>query len=327
MVDSLDQPETLHTMTVRMGPVPIQPPITASYQICDRRFEALIDPDAPLRHLATGCLWAEGPVYLPAQDVLWWSDVRRNRRLRYDLGSGAVDVIDQPANFCNGHTRDDQDRVLACEHGTRSVIRFEADGSRTVLADRFQGHRLNSPNDVVVASDGAVWFTDPTYGIDTDAEGYPADSEIGASNVYRVDPVSGEVAATITDMVRPNGLAFSLDESSLYVVDTGWTHVRDGPRHMRRYDTADGRVTGGGEVFATCPSGCFDGFRLDTGGRIWTSGGEGVYCYHPDGTLLGTVLLPEPSANVTFGGIDRTTLYVTATTSLYAIDVAAVGAH
>ena len=327
MSHSVDQAATLNTMTVRMDGVPIHPPIAASYQIFDHRFEALIVPEAPLRQLAMGCLWAEGPVYLPAHDVLWWSDVRRDRRLRYDLKTGCVDVIDQPANFCNGHTRDQQDRVIACEHGTRSVVRFEADGSRTILAERFDGRRLNSPNDVVVASDGSVWFTDPTYGIDSDAEGYPADSEIGASNVYRVDPVSGEVAVRITDMVKPNGLAFSLDESSLYVVDTGWTHVPDGPRHMRRYDTADGVVTGGGEVFATCPSGCFDGFRLDTAGRIWTSGGEGVYCYDPDGTLLGAVLLPEPSANVAFGGAARTTLYVTATSSLYAIDVAAVGAH
>ncbi len=309
-----------------MVSVSVRPPTPASYQTYDERFLALIEPEAMLHHLAGGCTWAEGPVYLPTRDELWWSDVRQNRRLCYTPADGSVVVLDQPANFCNGHTLDLDDRVLACEHGTRSVVRFEVDGSLTVIADRFDGKRLNSPNDVVVASDGAVWFTDPTYGIDSDAEGYPADSEIGSSNVYRVDPASGSVAAMITDMVRPNGLAFSLDESSLYVVDTGWTHVTDGPRNIRRYDVCDGAVVGVGELWATCPVGLFDGLRLDEAGRIWTSGGEGVYCYDPDGTLLGTVVLPEPCANVVFGGAGRRTLYMTATTSLYALVLRVSGA-
>jgi gluconolactonase len=217
--------------------------------------------------------------------------------------------------------------VIACEHGTRSVVRFEADATRTVLADSFEGKRLNSPNDVVVATDGSIWFTDPTYGIDSDDEGYTAKSEIGASNVYRIDPGTGDVSAVVTDMVRPNGLAFSIDERSLYVADTGASHVPDGPRHIRRYDVdlTLGAVTGGGEVFATCPKGAFDGFRLDTVGRIWASGHLGVHCYSPEGTLLGTVRLPEPCANVEFGGRDGTTLFMTATTSLYALELAVTG--
>jgi gluconolactonase len=200
-----------------------------------------------------------------------------------------------------------------------------------VLAERFEGKRFNSPNDVVVASDDSVWFTDPTYGIDGFDEGYPAESEIGSSQVYRIDhthgSVTAQITAQITDMVRPNGLAFAVDERSLYVADTGASHVEDGPRHIRRYDVdlAAGGVTGGGEVFATCPVGAFDGFRLDADGRIWSSGYLGVHCYHPDGTLLGTVRLPETCANVEFGGAGRSTLYMTATTSLYALDVAVRG--
>jgi gluconolactonase len=311
---------------------PLRSPRPAEYQVHDARFLPLIVPGAVLRHLHTGGLWAEGPVYVPDRDVLLWSDVRRNRLLRYTPATGEVTLERQPANFNNGHTLDRQGRVIACEHGTRSVVRFEHDGTSTV-ADRFDGKRFNSPNDVVVASDESIWFTDPTYGIDSFDEGYPAASEIGASNVYRVDPATGDVTAQITDMVRPNGLAFSVDERSLYVADTGVSHVPDGPRHIRRYDVdlVAQRVTGGGEVFAVCPVGAFDGFRLDADGRIWTSGHLGVHCYHPDGTLLGTVRLPETCANVELvaltdkgdGTDDRATLYMTATTSLYALDIAA----
>lgn len=301
-------------------------PRPAEYQVIDPGFLPLIVPGAPLRHLASGCLWAEGPVYLPDADAVLWSDVRRNRLLRYDAATGAVSVERQPADFCNGHTLDHDGRVIACEHGTRSVVRTERDGSTTVIADRYDGKRLNSPNDVVVAADGAVWFTDPTYGIDSYEEGYPAASEIGACSVYRVDPSSGAVTAQITDMVRPNGLAFAPGEAHLYVSDTGVSHVPDGPRHIRRYEVAGGAVVGGGEVLATCPVGAFDGVRVDRDGRIWASGHLGVHCYDPDGTLLGTIRLPETCANLEFGGADRRTLYMTATTSLYALEVGAVAA-
>lgn len=280
----------------------------------------------PPQRLATGCTWAEGPVYSAAEQVLLWSDVRSNRLMRFDERSGAVTEVERPANFCNGHTLDLDGTVVACEHGTRSVVRWFGPGRRETIVDRFEGRRFNSPNDVVVASTGDVWFTDPTYGIDSDDEGYRAESEIGASQVYRVDAASGEVTAEITDMVRPNGLAFSIDERSLFVADTGASHVPDGPRHLRRYDVADGRVTGGGEVVAVCPEGAFDGFRLDEGGRIWTSGGQGVHCYTADGHLLGTVRLPEVCANVEFGGPDRRRLYMTATTSLYVVELTVRGA-
>ncbi|HUF97093.1 MAG TPA: SMP-30/gluconolactonase/LRE family protein [Ilumatobacter sp.] len=304
----------------------IRAPLPAEYDIVDDRFLDLIDSSARLHHLADGCLWAEGPVYIPAADVVQFSDVRNNRRLQLDCSTGAVSVVRDPSEYSNGHTIDHDGVVIACEHATRSVRRLLPDGNRLIIADRFEGKRFNSPNDVVVADDGAVWFTDPTYGIDSNDEGYAAESEIGSSNVYRVDAATGTVTAEVTDMVRPNGLAFSLDARSLYVADTGVSHVKDGPRHIRRYDVSDGHIAGGGEVFATCPRGAFDGFRLDAHGRIWASGATGVHCYLGDGTLLGTVLLPEICANVEFGGSDRRTLYMTATTSLYAIDVGVEGA-
>ena len=306
--------------------MPTRPPSTPIIDSDDERLPALVDPGAMLHHLADGCTWAEGPVYVAGLDAVFWSDVRGDRRMRLDVSTGTVTEADRPANFCNGHTLDRRGSVIVCEHGTRSVVRLAADGSREVVADRFDGKRFNSPNDVVVATDGSVWFTAPTYGIDSDDEGLASESEIGSNNVYRVDPSTGAVTAEVTDMVQPNGLAFSLDERSLYVSDTGVSHVEGGPRHLRRFDVSSGHVVGGGEVVATCPEGVFDGFRLDDAGRIWASGRQGLHCYEPDGALLGTIRLPEVCANVVFGGIDRSTLYMTANTSLYSLRVRVRGA-
>ena len=289
-------------------------PAPAVYDVVDERFVDLIAPSGELEHLADGCAWAEGPVYVAAEAALYWSDVRNDRLMRFDEATRAVAEAERPANFCNGHTLDHDGVIVACEHGTRSVVRWWPGGRRETIADAFEGKRLNSPNDVVVASDGAVWFTDPTYGIDSNAEGYAAESEIGSSNVYRVDPTTGEVSAQVTDMVRPNGLAFTPDESRLLVSDTGVSHVENGPRHIRSFDVVDGWVVGGGAVWATCPAGVFDGFRIDAMGRVWASGDQGVHVYDPDGSLLGTIRLPETCANVEFAG---PFLYMTATTSLY----------
>ena len=309
----------------------LRSPRAASYDIFDDRFNDLIVEDARLHHLVGGCVWAEGPVYVPQKEMLYFSDVRTNRQLSVDLTTRSVTVSRQPSEYSNGHTIDHDGVVIVCEHGTRSVRRLLPDGNRAIVADRFDGKRFNSPNDVVVAPDGAVWFTDPTYGIDSNAEGYFAISEIGSSNVYRVDTATGEVSAEVTNMMRPNGLAFSLDGGSLYVADTGASHIADGPRHIRRFDVVAGHVVDGdiaetGEVFATCPVGAFDGFRLDEDGRIWASGAGGVHCYLQDGTLLGTIRLPEVCANLEFGGTSRRTMYMTATTSLYALDVGVSGA-
>ena len=286
----------------------------------DPRFEKYWLKLSAVERIATGLRWAEGPVWFGDGRYLLCSDIPNQRILKWEEETGAVSIFRKPSNFANGNTRDRQGRLITCEHGGRRVIRTEYDGSITVLMDSFDGKRLNSPNDVVVKSDGSIWFTDPTYGIDSDYEGHKSESEIGRSNVYRVDPSTGAVTAVITDMVKPNGLAFSRDESQLYVADTGRTHVRQGPAHIRVFDVKDGKA-GASRVFAECTAGLFDGFRLDIDGRIWSSAGDGVHCYDPDGTLIGKILVPEAVANVCFGGIKRNRLYICATTSLFAIYV------
>jgi gluconolactonase len=291
----------------------------------DERFSSLVNPNARLEILYQGCRWAEGPAYFPAGRYLIWSDIPNDRMMRYDEPSGMVSVFRSPANHSNGNTVDRQGRLVTCEHGGRRVTRTEHDGSLTVLADRFEGKRLNSPNDAVVRSDGSIWFTDPAYGIDSDYEGHKAESEIGACHVYRIDP-DGSLSIAADDFVRPNGIAFSPDERRLYVADTGATHVKDGPQHIRVFDVDEAGKLGNGRVFATSTAGLFDGFRLDEAGRLWTSAGDGVHCYAPDGTLIGKVLVPEVVANLVFGGPKRNRLFICGTTSLYAIMVQTNGA-
>ncbi|WP_243373508.1 SMP-30/gluconolactonase/LRE family protein [Microvirga solisilvae] len=292
----------------------------------DERFNRLFIGSARLEKLAEGCRWAEGPAYFPAGRYLIWSDVPNDRMMRYDETSNSVSVFRHPSGYSNGNTVDRQGRLVTCEHGNRRVTRTEHDGSITVIASHHGGKRFNSPNDVVVKSDGSIWFTDPAYGIDSDYEGHKAESEIGACHVYRVDPHTGAINIVADDFVRPNGLAFSPDEKNLYVADTGATHVADGPRHIRIFDVSESGKLTGGEIFATCTSGLFDGFRLDEAGRIWTSAGDGVHCYESDGTLIGKILVPEAVANVVFGGVKRNRLYICATTSLYAIMLLVNGA-
>jgi gluconolactonase len=294
--------------------------------VLDDRFQRLHIGSARLEKLAEGCRWAEGPAYFPAGRYLIWSDVPNDRMMRFDETSGAVSVFRHSSGYSNGNTVDRQGRLVTCEHGNRRVTRTEHDGSITVLASHYQGKRFNSPNDVVVKSDGSIWFTDPAYGIDSDYEGHKAESEIGACHVYRIDPHTCDVRSVADDFVRPNGIAFSPDERRLYVADTGATHVKDGPRHIRVFDVDDNGVLSGDGVFATCLQGLFDGFRLDESGRIWTSAGDGVHCYESDGTLIGKILVPEAVANVVFGGPKRNRLYICATTSLYAIMLPVNGA-
>ncbi len=300
---------------------------TPDFEVADERFERLVFENAHLDKLYEGCRWAEGPAYLPAGKYLVWSDIPNDRVMRFDETDSSVSVFMAPAMNHNGHFVDREGRLVACEHRGRCISRIEHDGSRKVLADRFEGKKLNSPNDLVVKSDGSIWFSDPTYGVDSDYEGDAAPSEIGASNVYRLDPQSGELTAVATDFVKPNGLAFSPDERLLYVADTGTTHVKNGPRHIRVAElSADGRSLGPAQLFATCTVGLFDGFRLDTNGNLWTSAGDGVHVYAPDGALIGKIKVPEVVANLCFGGPKRNRLYICATTSLYAIYVNARGA-
>jgi gluconolactonase len=291
------------------------------FDIIDRRFNDLVKTTARVEKLYEGCRWAEGPAYFPAGRYLVWSDIPNDRMLRFDEATGTVGVFRHPAGYTNGNTVDREGRLVTCEHGNRRVTRTEHDGSLTVLADRFEGRRFNSPNDVVVKSDGSVWFTDPAYGIESDYEGHKAESEIGACHVYRVDPQSGECRIAADDFDRPNGLTFSPDESRLYVSDTG-----AGDPIIRVFTVGAGGRLSGGEVFATCTAGKFDGFRSDDAGRLWASAGDGVHCYEPDGTLIGKVLMPEIAANVVFGGPKRNRLFICGTTSLYAVLLAVNGA-
>ncbi|NNG04847.1 MAG: SMP-30/gluconolactonase/LRE family protein [Inquilinus sp.] len=294
-----------------------------AFEFRDERFRALMLGNAWVEKLYTGTLWAEGPVYVADSGYLVWSDIPNNRMLCWRDGLG-VTVFRSPSDFSNGNTRDRSGRLVTCEHGTRRVTRTEPDGTITVLADRFDGKRLNSPNDVVVKSDGSIWFTDPPYGILSDYEGHMADSELGANYVFRLDPETESLTVAADDFDKPNGIAFSPDESILYVADTGGSHSPGGPHHIRAFDEADGALRNG-RVFAEIDPGLADGFRLDTAGNLWTSAGDGVHCFAPDGTILGKIRVPEVVSNLTFGGPRRNRIFITATTSLYAVYVNATG--
>ncbi|MEM8657428.1 MAG: SMP-30/gluconolactonase/LRE family protein [Pseudomonadota bacterium] len=289
------------------------------FEVLDPRFKRYAMGNVHMETLHTGTRWAEGPVYFPAAKHLLWSDIPNDRVLKYDETSGHVSTFSTPCGYHNGHTMDREGRLVSCEHQGRRVSRIEHDGSVTTLAADYDGKRLNSPNDVVVKSDGSIWFTDPTYGIDSEYEGDRAESEIGGSHVYRIDPQSGAVTAVATDFEKPNGLAFSPDESLLYIADTGATHVEGGPQHIRVFTVgADGALSGGA-VFAVSTNGLFDGFRVDLEGNIWTSAGDGVHCYTPEGDLIGKILTGEVVANVEFGGRKRNRLFICATTTLRAV--------
>jgi gluconolactonase len=301
--------------------------LTEAIEIRDERFHALVLYNVHLEKLATGMRWCEGPAYFPAGRYLLWSDIPNDRVMRYDESDDSVSVFQTPCGHHNGHTVDRAGRLLSCEHSGRCVSRIEHDGARTILADSFEGRRLNSPNDIVVKSDGSIWFTDPTYGIDSDYQGNSAPSEHSANHVFRLDAETRDLSIVAADFVQPNGLAFSPDEKLLYIADTGISHRARGPRHIRVFEmSADGKSIENGRVFATCTAGVFDGFRCDTQGHIWTSAADGVHCYHADGTLLGKIRVPEVVANLCFGGRKRNRLFICACTSLYAIYVNARGA-
>ena len=281
--------------------------------------------NAGLETLWTGGRWTEGPAYLSAGRYLIWSDIPNDRILRWDEMNGQVAVFEQPCGNQNGHTVDAQGRLIACEHRGRCVSRYEHDGTKKILAGSFEGKKLNSPNDVIVRSDGSIWFTDPSYGIDSDYEGDASPMEQDGCHVYRIDP-SGSIERVINDMRQPNGLAFSPDESILYVADTGKTHFPDCDPVIRSYAiSADGRSAGGGKDFVFSDNGLFDGFRVDTNGNIWTSAGDGIQCFLPDGTMLGKILIDEVVSNICFGGPKRNRLFICATTSLRSIYLNATG--
>jgi gluconolactonase len=285
--------------------------IEAIFEVLDERFRAC-SGDSRIGRLYGDCRWAEGPVYLAAARSLVWSDIPNDRMLRWDEATGDVAVFRHPCGYTNGHTLDGEGRIVSCEHGGRRVSRTEHDGSVITLADRVDGKRLNSPNDAVVRRDGSIWFTDPSYGIDSDYEGHRAESETDGCHVYRIDPVTGACVRVADDFVRPNGLAFSDDERTLFIADSRRNHIR-------RFTVGDDLQMTDAGVFAECTNGVFDGFRFDAAGRLWAAAGDGVHCLAPDGALIGKLHLPEPVANLVFGGPKRNRLFVTASTSVYSI--------
>ena len=305
------------------------------FVIYSEEFLEVLGPE-PRLELVVATDAHEGPVYVKGQDALYFTTVPQAVNVpspgyktvaisRLDLATARVAVVRQPSNMANGMTLDREGRLVVCEQGTRSspaaISRLDlATGVRESLVEQWFGLPFNSPNDVVVKSDGSIWFTDPSYGIDSDYEGDAAESEIGSCNVYRLDPATGRVTLVASDFVQPNGLAFSPDEALLYIADTGLTHKENGPRHVRRFKVAaDGAAIADGEVFATCPVGVYDGFRVDVRGDLWLSAGDGVHCHASDGALLGKVLIPEPVANVCFGGPKLNRLFICGTTSLYSV--------
>ncbi|MBS0337331.1 MAG: SMP-30/gluconolactonase/LRE family protein [Proteobacteria bacterium] len=288
--------------------------------VVDLAFERYRLPLAKVERIATGCRWAEGPVWLGDSRSLVWSDIPNNRMLRWDEETGAVSVFRKPSNHANGHTRDRQGRIVSCEHGGRRVTRTEYDGTLTVIADSYKGKRLNSPNDVVVKSDGSIWFTDPTFGILGWYEGGKADPEL-PMNVYRVDP-SGEIEVAAEGINQPNGLAFSPDESLLYIVES-----RAVPRKILAYDVKGGKKLANRRVLIDAGPGTPDGFRVDMDGNLWCGWGmgqdglDGVHVFNPEGQRIGRIDLPERCANLCFGGLHRNRLFMAASTSVYALYV------
>ncbi|GAA4421246.1 SMP-30/gluconolactonase/LRE family protein [Georgenia halophila] len=277
--------------------------------------DSFLAADAEVERLFTGAVWTEGPVWIPATSRVRFSDIPNDRVLEYDARSGRTEVQAQPAGYQNGRTLDAAERVVQCSHGHRSVER-DAGGEVETLVDRWAEGRFNSPNDVVVARDGAIWFTDPPYGIDPSGrEGHPGELEYGACYVFRYDERSGTVGAVVTDMDRPNGLAFSPDERTLYVANTGED------TYVNAYDIVDGACVNGREI-VRAPVGAVDGLRVDRAGRLWCSAADGVHVFDGDGGHLEHIRVPEVVSNVCFGGERGDWLYMTATSSLYRVRLA-----
>ena len=314
-----------------LGPLPGSRYPDPHIEALDKRFKGSPGTGA-VERVATGFRWAEGPAYFRAGRFLIFSDIPNNRQMRIVEDDNHLSVFRTPSYNSNGNTVDREGRLLSCEHAGRRVSRTEHDGSITVIADSYNGKRLNSPNDLVVASNGSVWFTDPSYGIGGNYEGLQAEQEQATHNVYRVDPQTGNVTLIVDDFTQPNGICFSPDEKKLYVIDSGITH--GGPSHIRVFDVNidEGRVSNS-KVFAEgFAPGFTDGMRCDVEGNVWCSMGwadpkeDGVRCYSPGGDLLGKIHLPETCANLVFGGLLRNRLYMCASTSVYALYVNTQGA-
>jgi len=298
----------------------------AGFEILEEEFSKCLTGHGRVERLWTGARWVEGPVWFPAGRFILFSDIPNNRMLRWDETNGSVSEFRNPSNFSNGNTRDLQGRLITCQHFSRSVTRTEHSGEVTTVASHFDGKRLNSPNDVVVKSDGSIWFTDPDYGIMSDYEGCKSPNEQSSCNVFRIDQKTGDIHLITDRLVKPNGLCFNNSEDKLYVSDTGGSHVADGPRHIYSFDLKGEKLTSENpEIFAECSNGLFDGFRIDNEDRIWTSAADGVHCYNAVGALIGKIKIPEIVSNVCFGGERLNRLFITGTTSLYSAYLAVNG--
>ncbi len=299
--------------------------------ILDPRATHLLDDGAVLERLATGAAWSEGPIWMSEDHSVLWSDIPNNRMMRWHPTEGTSVWRDQ-VEFTNGHYREADGSLLHCSHGLRAIMRTinpcgPGAARDEVVVDRWEGKRLNSPNDVVVKSDGTIWFTDPPYGIASNHEGHQAESELGDNHVFRFDPRTRTLSSVSTWVEEPNGLAFSPDESLLYVSDTSAALAPNGAghHHIACFDVVDGQALSNPRVFAVITPGLSDGFRIDRRGWVYTSSQDSVQVYHPDGTLLAKVFVPEKVGNLTFGGAQRNELYICATTSLYRIRLNARG--
>jgi len=299
-------------------------------KVIDPRFEKYVLGSAALERIYTGARWTEGPVWFGDGRYLLWSDIPNNRILRWVEETGEVSIFRAPSNYSNGHTRDRQGRLVSCEHDTRRVTRTEFDGTITVLMDRFEGKQLNAPNDVVVHPDGHIWFTDPGYGILVNYEGHKANFEL-PTNVYRLNPDTGQATVATAELEKPNGLCFSPDYSQLYITDTGASHKPGHPRQILVYEVVDNARLSNGRVFCDMGPGLADGIRCDIDGNIWSSAGwvgegyDGVHVFAPDGDLIGKIHLPEVVSNLCFGGLKKNRLFITASQSVYSLYVETQG--
>ena len=315
------QPASLPRVWSGQSPAPYPDPDIVAI---DPRFNRYFVRNTPIRRLYTGTLWAEGPAWNGVGRYLVWSDIPNNVQMRVLEEDGHVTTFRSPSGYSNGNTFDFQGRQLSSEHGGRRVVRYEPGGTVTVIAERYQGKRLNSPNDVVVHPDGSIWFTDPMYGIAGNYEGFKADSELPMA-VYRVDASGGTIEKVSDEPTGPNGLCFSPDYKLLYVADTG----RD--REIKVFEV-DGKSLRKGRSFAKLDSQAYgpaaaDGIRCDVDGNVWAGARPGVQIVAPNGNPIGVIRLPENCANVCFGGTKRNRLYMTASQSLYAVYVNTQGAH
>lgn len=267
----------------------------------------------------SGMKWAEGPCYIKSHKKLYFSDIPNNHLLSWD-GSN-IKIEKDPSNFINGNTEDLEGNLISCSHGGRCIYKTDINGNTTTLVDKYLDKKLNSPNDVVVKSDGSIWFTDPPYGILSDYEGYKGDMEYGACYVFRYDPKENNLEVVSKDFLKPNGLAFSVNEDKIYIADSGGSHDVNAPNQIMVYDIVENKILKNGKVFHKFNPFFADGFRVDKDDNVWTSAGKGIKCFSPQGEVIGQLLLPDLVANLTFGGENNNILYVTSSSNLYSMEL------